>query len=93
MSRAVWALVLAAAGPLAGQSGLAEAAQRTRAAWLAHDGNSVFQAQDAHGSMWRIYLTADCQSALAILSGTPLAPLYTGLQQLFGPGGPFEGGC
>ena len=63
------------------------------AAWLAHDGNSVFQAQDAHGSMWRIYLTADCQSALAILSGTPLAPLYTGLQQLFGPGGPFEGGC
>ena len=63
------------------------------AAWLAHDGNSVFQAQDAHGSMWRIYLTADCQSALAILSGTPLAPLYTGLNQLFGPGGPFEGGC
>lgn len=63
------------------------------AAWLAHVGNSVFQAQDAHGSMWRIYLTADCQSALAILSGTPLAPLYTGLHQLFAPGGPFEGGC
>jgi phospholipid/cholesterol/gamma-HCH transport system substrate-binding protein len=63
------------------------------AGWLAHDGNSVFQAQDAHGSMWRIYLTADCQSALAILAGSPLAPLYTGLHQLFGPGGPFEGGC
>lgn len=37
MSRGVWALVLAAAGPLASQSGLAAAAQRTRAAWLAHD--------------------------------------------------------
>lgn len=37
MNRAAWALVLAVAGPLAGQSGLAEAAQRTQAAWLAHD--------------------------------------------------------
>jgi phospholipid/cholesterol/gamma-HCH transport system substrate-binding protein len=63
------------------------------AAWLGHVANSVFQAQDAHGSMWRIYLTGDCQSNLAILAGTPLAPLLTGLDQLFAPGGPFEGGC
>ncbi len=37
MSRAAWAIVFAAVGPLAGQSSLAEAAQRTRTAWLAHD--------------------------------------------------------
>lgn len=42
MSRAVWALALAAAGPLAGQSGrLAEAAQQARAAWLAHDAEAL----------------------------------------------------
>ena len=37
MKRVLWLLVLTAIGPLAGQSGVAEAAQRTRAAWLAHD--------------------------------------------------------
>jgi hypothetical protein len=41
VTRAVWALVLAAAGPLAGQSGLAEAAQQARAAWLAHDAEAL----------------------------------------------------
>jgi len=43
VSRAVWALVLAAAGPLAGQSGLATAAQRTRAAWLSHDAAALLE--------------------------------------------------
>ena len=41
MSRVVWALVFASAGPLAGQSGLAAAAQRTQAAWLAHDAEAL----------------------------------------------------
>jgi len=41
VSRAAWVLALAAVGPLAGQSGLAEAAQQTRAAWLAHDAEAL----------------------------------------------------
>ncbi|MGH7614045.1 MAG: hypothetical protein ACREMW_08405 [Gemmatimonadales bacterium] len=41
MNRAAWALVLAAAGPLAGQAGLSAAAQRTRTAWLAHDAEAL----------------------------------------------------
>lgn len=43
MTRGAWALVLAAAGPLAGQSGLAEAAQRARAAWLVHDAGALLE--------------------------------------------------
>jgi len=43
VSRAAWGLVLAAVGPLAGQSGLADAAQRTRAAWLAHDAEALLE--------------------------------------------------
>ena len=41
MTRSAWALVLAAVGPLAGQSGLAESAQQARAAWLAHDAEAL----------------------------------------------------
>ena len=41
MTRSAWALVFASAGPLAGQSGLAAAAQRTQAAWLAHDAEAL----------------------------------------------------
>jgi phospholipid/cholesterol/gamma-HCH transport system substrate-binding protein len=63
------------------------------AAWLAHNGNSVFQTQDAHGAYRRIYFTVGCDEALGILAGTPLAPLVTGLDALFGAGGPFAGGC
>ena len=41
MTRWWYALVLAAVGPLAGQSGLAESAQQARAAWLAHDAEAL----------------------------------------------------
>jgi hypothetical protein len=41
MRRAVLVLALASAGPLAGQSGLAEAAQQARATWLAHDAEGL----------------------------------------------------
>ena len=32
--------------------------------WLSHIGNSIFQAQDAHGVYRRIYLTASCETLL-----------------------------
>ena len=59
-------------------------------AWLAHDGNSVFQAQDANGTYRRIYFTAPCGAFTAILGGLPLSlgPLATPFQALFDPGRP-----
>ena len=63
------------------------------AAWLGHNGTSVFQAQDAHGVDRRIYLTLGCDEAQELLGASPLAPAVTGLGQLFAPGGPFAGGC
>jgi hypothetical protein len=61
--------------------------------WLGHVGNSTFSSQDAHGTYRNLYLTATCESAAAIVGSTPLAPLITGLNQLFVPGGPFAGAC
>jgi phospholipid/cholesterol/gamma-HCH transport system substrate-binding protein len=75
------------------------------AAWLGHNGNSVFSAQDAHGVYRRIYLTMGCDEALSLLGASPVAPIVTGLDALFAegtpdlpeipglPAGPFEGGC
>ncbi len=63
------------------------------AAWLGHDGNSVFSTGDANGFVRRIYLTMGCDEALALLGSSPLAPLVTGLGVLFDPGGPFNGAC
>jgi phospholipid/cholesterol/gamma-HCH transport system substrate-binding protein len=57
-------------------------------AWLSHNGNSVFQAQDGNGSYRRIYFTASCGSTASILASSPLAPLVTSLGPLFAPGGP-----
>jgi phospholipid/cholesterol/gamma-HCH transport system substrate-binding protein len=59
-------------------------------AWLAHDGNSVFQAQDANGTYRRIYFTAPCGAFTAILGGLPLSlgPLATPFVSLFDPGKP-----
>jgi phospholipid/cholesterol/gamma-HCH transport system substrate-binding protein len=56
--------------------------------WLGHVGNSTFQSQDAHGVYRRLYLTVTCESAGAILAGSPLAPVVTGLGQLFAAGAP-----
>ncbi len=63
------------------------------AAWLGHNGNSVFSTGDANGFERRIYLTMGCDEALALLGSSPLAPLVTGLGTLFDPGGPFNGAC
>lgn len=61
------------------------------AAWLGHDGDSVFQTQDAHGVDRRVYLTIGCREALSLLRSSPLAPAVTGLGALFAPGAPFAG--
>lgn len=61
------------------------------AAWLGHNGNSVFNAQDANGLFRRIYFTASCDNAANILSETPLSPLITNLAPLFAVGGPCAG--
>ena len=53
--------------------------------WLSHVGNSTFGQQDAHGVMRHIYLTLTCGSAESLLTSSPLAPIITGLGQLFPP--------
>ena len=63
------------------------------AAWLGHNGNSVFSTGDANGFVRRIYLTMGCDEALSLLGSSPLAPVVTGLGALFDPGGPFAGAC
>ena len=66
-------------------------------AWLAHNGVSVFNSQDANGVYRRIYFTLSCQNAANLLTGALgshippdlaaalLGPL-TGLGPLFAPG-------
>lgn len=61
--------------------------------WLSHLGNSTFQGQDAHGVYRQIYLTVPCEAAAAIVAESPLVPVLTSFGILFGPGGPFAGGC
>lgn len=63
------------------------------AAWLGHNSDSLFQAQDAHGVYRRGFLTLGCQQAQSLLGTNALAPAVTGLGQLFAPGAPFAGGC
>jgi phospholipid/cholesterol/gamma-HCH transport system substrate-binding protein len=63
------------------------------AAWLGHNGDSVFSTADANGLVRRIYLTMGCEEALQLLSASPLAPVVTGLGVLFDPGQPFSGAC
>jgi phospholipid/cholesterol/gamma-HCH transport system substrate-binding protein len=59
------------------------------AAWLGHNGNSVFQAADGNGLYRRIYMTTSCQSVSSILQSSPLAPIVTPFAQLLGgAGGP-----
>jgi phospholipid/cholesterol/gamma-HCH transport system substrate-binding protein len=63
------------------------------AAWLGHNGNSVFSTGDAHGFLRRLYLTLGCEEAQSLLAASPLSPPLTGLSPLFAPGGPFFGAC
>ena len=58
------------------------------AAWLSHNGNSVFQSADGTGLYRRIYMTTSCQQILSILGSSPLAPIVTPFAQLLAPGGP-----
>jgi phospholipid/cholesterol/gamma-HCH transport system substrate-binding protein len=61
------------------------------AAWLGHNGNSVFSTQDANGLLRRIYFTASCDNVANILAESPLSPLVTNLAPLFAVGGPCTG--
>jgi phospholipid/cholesterol/gamma-HCH transport system substrate-binding protein len=57
-------------------------------AWLGHNGNSVFQAADAHGVYRRVYLTGSCATLASLFAGTPLGATITPFASLFDPGGP-----
>jgi phospholipid/cholesterol/gamma-HCH transport system substrate-binding protein len=57
-------------------------------AWLGHNGNSVFQAADAHGVYRRVYLTGSCGTLASLLAGTPLGGVITPFSSLFSTGGP-----
>jgi phospholipid/cholesterol/gamma-HCH transport system substrate-binding protein len=63
------------------------------AAWLGHNGNSIFEAGDAHGFFRRIYLTVGCDEALSLIGASPLGGIVTGLGPLFAAGGAFDGVC
>jgi hypothetical protein len=49
------------------------------AAWLGHNGDSVFANQDANGLYRRIYLSASCSNIINVLESSPAAPLVTPL--------------
>jgi phospholipid/cholesterol/gamma-HCH transport system substrate-binding protein len=53
------------------------------AAWLSHNGNSVFANQDANGLYRRIYFTASCRTLVNILESSPFAPLVTPFGPVF----------
>jgi hypothetical protein len=53
------------------------------AAWLGHNGNSVFSNQDANGLYRRIYFTASCSNILNLLESSPAAPLVTPFGAVF----------
>ncbi len=57
-------------------------------AWLGHNGNLVFDSQDANGLFRRIYLTASCADIQNLLSSNPLAGAISGLDRLTGLGDP-----
>jgi phospholipid/cholesterol/gamma-HCH transport system substrate-binding protein len=47
-------------------------------AWLAHDGDSVFQTQDGNNVLRRIYYTASCSAIASFLDNSPLSPAIAG---------------
>jgi phospholipid/cholesterol/gamma-HCH transport system substrate-binding protein len=53
------------------------------AAWLGHNGDSVFQNQDANGLYRRIYFTASCSNVLNVLESSPLAQVVTPFGAVF----------
>jgi phospholipid/cholesterol/gamma-HCH transport system substrate-binding protein len=55
------------------------------AAWLAHNGNSVFSIQDAHGLMRRIYFTASCENLIGLVNMSPLGPVIGAITEGVAP--------
>ena len=55
-------------------------------AWLGHNGNLVFDSQDANGLYRRIYLTASCADIQNLLASNPLAGAISGLDRVTGGG-------
>jgi phospholipid/cholesterol/gamma-HCH transport system substrate-binding protein len=70
--------------PSAGSCQIPGGAQREEGylywlAWLAHNGDSVFQTQDGNGALRRIYLTASCTTLTSYLANSPFSPAITGI--------------
>ncbi len=56
-------------------------------AWLGHNGNLVFDSQDANGLFRRIYLTANCANIQNLLASNSLAgAVISGLDRITGGG-------
>jgi phospholipid/cholesterol/gamma-HCH transport system substrate-binding protein len=53
--------------------------------WLSHNGNSVFQTQDAHGVYRRLYASVSCQTAATIFFGSLLPNAPPGLAESVAP--------
>jgi phospholipid/cholesterol/gamma-HCH transport system substrate-binding protein len=53
------------------------------AAWLGHNGNSVFANQDANGLYRRVYFTASCSTILNMLDASPAIKLISPLGSVF----------
>ena len=53
------------------------------AAWLAHNGNSVFANQDANGLYRRVYFTASCNTLLNMIEASPASQLIAPFGSVF----------
>jgi phospholipid/cholesterol/gamma-HCH transport system substrate-binding protein len=53
------------------------------AAWLAHNGNSVFANQDANGLYRRVYFTASCSTILNMIDASPAGQLIAPFGTVF----------
>ncbi len=58
------------------------------AAWVTHNGTSVFEAADGNGLYRRFYLTGSCTHLANMITTTPLGPLVHDLDLLFAAGAP-----
>jgi len=63
------------------------------AAWLGHNGDTVFANQDANGLYRRVYFTASCQQIQSLVESSPLAPLVTPFGAVLQTACPIGGGA
>ena len=47
--------------------------------WFAHNGSSLWNNQDAHGPMRRLYTTGSCRNLLDLLQASPGGPVIGGI--------------